>query len=62
MKTSELIKELQDALRWNVTWNGDRDVTVKIYGKQFSSLELNAEGDNLYVEADISDSHQIFME
>lgn len=46
MKTSELIKELEEAMKWN----GDQDICVMIYGKQFNDIELNAE-DKLYIEA-----------
>lgn len=54
MKTSELIKELQEAMKWN----GDQEVTVMIYGKSFSSVELNAEENDLYVEAYIPDDKE----
>lgn len=54
MKTSELIKELQEYMKWN----GDQEVIVMIYGKSFSSVELNAEGNDLYVEAYIPDDKE----
>ena len=47
MKTSEMIKELQEA----INENGDQDLTVIIYGKMFEDIELNAVDDTLYIEA-----------
>lgn len=47
MKTSELIKELREAMKWN----GDQEITIMVYGKRFSDIELNAEENDLYVEA-----------
>ena len=54
MKTSELIKELQEAMKCN----GDQEVTIMIYGKRFPSVELNAEGNDLYIEAYIPDDKE----
>ena len=54
MKTSELIKELREAMNLN----GDQEVTVIVYGKCFSSIELNTEGNDLYVEAYIHDDKE----
>ena len=46
MLTSELIEKLQESMNWN----GDLKVTVMIYGKPFHDVEVNVEGDEVYIE------------
>ena len=53
MKTSEMINELVDCMRYN----GDQDLVVMIYGKRFTDIEINAE-DELYIEAYIKDQDE----
>ena len=46
MKTSEMIEQLQDALKEN----GDQEIVIMIYGKSFDEIEFNAVEDALYIE------------
>ena len=46
MKTSEMIEQLQDALKEN----GDQEIVIMIYGKSFDEIEFNASEDELYIE------------
>ena len=53
MKTSEMIKELQESIKWN----GDQEIVIMIYGKRFTDIEFNAEDNELYVEAYLSNDN-----
>lgn len=52
MKISEMIKELEETMKWN----GDQEIEIMIYGKIFKGIEFNADEDNLYIEGYIEDS------
>ena len=47
MKTSEMIKILEEALKEN----GDQELSVMAYGEHFPDIELYASDNDLYIEA-----------
>ena len=59
MKISEMIDQLNEAMKWN----GDQELVVMIYGKPFNNIELNAEGDTLYIEGYVvdNDNEDLFL-